>query len=99
MSIEDALPRFSQASPATLGSDVTIGIAAYGNYVTTQVCLQALFRSARGDYELILVDDCSPDNGQIRSLFLEAKQQHANTRVYSFTKNLEYSGSLNAILS
>jgi GT2 family glycosyltransferase len=93
------LPRFSKAVPVNLGPDVTIGISAYGNYQTTQICLQALFRSARGDYELILVDDCSPDNGRVRGLFLEARQQHSNTGVFSFSKNLEYSGSLNAILS
>jgi GT2 family glycosyltransferase len=99
MTTPDTLPRFSNIEPVTLGADVTIGISAYGNYETTQLCLQMLFRSARGEYELILVDDCSPDNGRTRDLFLGARQQHARTRVFSFTKNLEYSGSLNAILS
>lgn len=83
----------------TLGRDVTIGMVAYGNVETTKLALDHLFVSAQGDFEIILIDDCSPDNGQIRSLFQEVAAYHANTRVFSFTSNLEYSGSLNAILS
>jgi GT2 family glycosyltransferase len=82
-----------------LGKKVTVGIAAYGNYETTRTCLECLFLSCTGDYELLLVDDCSPDQGKIRSLFLAARTVHPTTSVLSFDRNLEYSGSLNAILS
>jgi GT2 family glycosyltransferase len=82
-----------------LGEDVTIATAAYGNAATTRLCLDSLFRSATGSYELILVDDCSPDAGAIRSLFLEAKGRHSNTKIFSFPENLEYSGSVGAVLS
>lgn len=85
--------------PVTLGSDVTIATAAYGNAAATQLCLQSIMQSAVGDFELILIDDCSPDSAQIREIYLAARQQHANTRIFSFTENLEYSGSVNAILS
>jgi GT2 family glycosyltransferase len=80
-----------------LGNDVTIGMSAFGNYQTTQEALNALLGSAEGDFELLLVDDCSPDD--TLSLFMETKRRHATTRVLSFDKNLEYSGSLNAIFS
>lgn len=83
----------------SLGTEVTVAISAYGNYETTLSCLRLLFLSCEGNYELLLVDDCSPDKGEIRSLFLQARSVHANTSVYSFDRNLEYSGSLNAILS
>jgi glycosyltransferase involved in cell wall biosynthesis len=55
------------------------------------------FSIARGDFELLLVDDCSPDNPL--SQFLQAKRLHPRTKVLSFDRNLEYSGSLNAIFS
>jgi GT2 family glycosyltransferase len=82
-----------------LGEDVSIATAAHGNAATTRVCLKSLFQSATGTFELILIDDCSPDTGAIRSLYLEAKRWHANTRIFSFAENLEYSGSVNAVLS
>jgi GT2 family glycosyltransferase len=85
--------------PVALGEDVSIATAAHGNAETTRNCLDSLFKSATGPYELILVDDCSPDGGAIRSLFSAAKRHHPNTRLFCFTENLEYSGSLRAILS
>jgi predicted O-linked N-acetylglucosamine transferase (SPINDLY family)/GT2 family glycosyltransferase len=80
-----------------LGKDITIGMSAYGNYETTRDALTALFLSIEGDYELILVDDCSPDS--TLELFCRAADYHENTRIFAVEKNLEYSGSLNAILS
>ena len=80
-----------------LGSEVTIGISAHGNHVTTLKALNALFLSVEGEYELILVDDYSQD--QTLDIFFRAADYHANTKIFSFGKNLEYSGSLNAILS
>src|SRR3974390_1200548 len=89
----------SEGERVVLGPEITIGTAAYGNADTTRICLDSLFRSATGDYELILIDDCSPDGGAIKRLFLEAKKLHANTKIFSFQENMEYSGSLNALLS
>jgi GT2 family glycosyltransferase len=83
----------------TLGRDVTIATAAHGNVTTTALCLQAILASAVGDFELILIDDCSPDAASLRMLFDEAARRHQNTRIYSFTENLEYTGSVNAVLS
>ena len=80
-----------------LGNDITIGMSAHGNYKTTRDALTALFLSVEGDYELILVDDCSPDS--TLELFCCAADHHDNTRIFAFDSNLEYSGSLNAILS
>lgn|SRR5574340_656385 len=80
-----------------LDKDVTVGMSAYGNYSTTLAALRSLFHSAEGDFELILVDDNSPDN--VRSLFMQAKKEHPNTKILGFGENIEYSGSLNAILS
>jgi GT2 family glycosyltransferase len=83
----------------TLGPEVSIGISAYGNAGVTRHCLNCLLDSADGDFELILVDDCSPDNGEILRLFRSILPRHRNTKLFSFTLNLEYSGSLNCILS
>ncbi len=92
-------PSGAASAPLPLGREVTIATAAYGNAATTRICLEALLRSATGDFELILVDDCSPDAGAIQALFLEVADRHANTSIFSFQQNLEYSGSVNAILS
>lgn len=80
-----------------LGPEVTFGMSAYGNSQTTQEALSALFSSVTGDFQLILVDDCSPDD--TKSVFMDVKSTHPNTLVFSFDVNKEYSGSLNAILS
>jgi glycosyltransferase involved in cell wall biosynthesis len=85
--------------PLQLNKSVTIGVSAYGNLDNTRMCLQSILQSVQGEYELILVDDCSPDNGDITKLYLEIAKLHANTHVFCFTKNHEYSGSLNCILS
>lgn len=82
-----------------LDKTVTVGMSAYGNASIALIALRALFNAAHGDFELLLVDDCSPDQGQVRDLFLQTRAEHPNTRVFSFKKNLEYSGSLNCILS
>src|SRR5262249_32879304 len=82
-----------------LGPEVSIGMSAYGNAATTRRALEALFASAEGDFELLLVDDCSPDNRETRSLFLQTADRHANTKVFGFATNREYTGSLDAILS
>lgn len=87
----------STPNKTRLGSNITIGMSAYGNSSVTQQALQALFSSAEGDFELILVDDHSPDD--TRTLFLEAQKAHGNTQIFGFDTNKEYSGSLNAILS
>lgn len=89
----------ADSQPIHLDRDVTIATAAYGNTAVTALCLQALFRSAVGDYELLLIDDCSPDGDRMRALYASARAQHANTRIFSFSENLEYSGSVNAVLS
>lgn len=81
-----------------LPADVTIGMSAYGNYQTTLIALRSLFLSATGEFELILVDDCSPE-ADVRALFQQVGAEHAPTRVFFFKENREYSGSLNAILS
>lgn len=81
----------------SLNSDITIGMSAHGNYGTTLSALNSLFLSVEGDFELILVDDCSPD--QTLNLFCKAADYHPNTKIFSFDSNQEYSGSLNAILS
>jgi len=82
-----------------INEELTIGVSAYGNYQTTKHCLNSIFGALDGNFELILVDDCSPDNGEIFQLFREAADRHKNTKIYRFAENLEYSGSLNCILS
>jgi GT2 family glycosyltransferase len=83
--------------PVRLTESVSIGMAAHGNSATTWQALDALFASATGNFELILVDDKSPDD--TLDIYLNARKWHANTRIYSFTQNLEYCESVNAILS
>ena len=92
-------PSVMRFERVALSRRITIAMSAYGNAPTTLIALRALFNSAEGDFELILVDDCSPDGGQTLRLFVQAATEHSNTRVFSFSRNLEYSGSLNCILS
>jgi len=54
----------------SLDESISIGVSAYGNHETTKHCLRAILDGFSGDYELILVDDCSPDGGLISDLFL-----------------------------
>ena len=85
---------------ANLSSDVTIAVAAHGNSRATEACLQAILNSAQGDYELILIDDYSADENATLNTFIEARDLHLNTKIFqSSVVNLEYSGSVNAILS
>lgn len=81
----------------TLNRNVTIGIAAHDGARITEYCLDALFASVKGDFELILIDDFSTDD--TLSIFRSVSRMHPNTRVYSFPCNMEYSHSVNAILS
>lgn len=83
----------------SLNERISIGVSAYGNAITTKHCLRSILDSVSGNFELILVDDCSPDYGAISQLFQEVAKEHKNTKIFKFTKNLEYSGSLNCILS
>lgn len=83
--------------PVSLDSRVSVGMAAHGNSGTTQKALEALFASAQGDFELILVDDASPDD--TLEVFIEARKWHGNTRLFSFPSNLEYCRSVDAFLS
>jgi GT2 family glycosyltransferase len=76
---------------------LTVGIAAYGNSHVTAFALKCLFSALRGDFELILVDDNSPDD--TLELFRSVAAEHRNTQLFHFPENKEYSGSLNAILS
>ena len=82
-----------------LDNTISVGIPAHGNTRITKVCLDFLLRSAKGDFELILVDDCSQDNGATRKLFLSIKQFHKNLKVYSFDKNKSQFGSMNCIFN
>jgi GT2 family glycosyltransferase len=80
-------------------SNLTVGMSAYGNVETIRKALECLRHSINADWEVILVDDCSPDGGAVLNLFKEFKKDHHRSRIFHFQKNLEYSGSLNAIFS
>lgn len=83
---------------AVLGEDVTVAMSAYGNHAATVSALQSLFLSAEGNFELLLIDNDSPD-AEVKALLREAKAEHANTSLFVFPENREYTGALNAILS
>jgi GT2 family glycosyltransferase len=86
--------------PIRLDESVSIGIAAYGNADATRRCLEALFKSTKGDFELILINDNSPDEGLTSNTFNWASSIHKNTLIYEATdRNIEYSGSVNLLLS
>jgi hypothetical protein len=89
--------RSSAVGPVPLTATVSIGMAAHGNSQTTAKALDALLSSATGDFELVLVDDFSPDD--TLGVYLEARRLHSNTRIFSFGRNLEYCQSVNAFLS
>jgi GT2 family glycosyltransferase len=86
--------------PIRLDESVSVGIAAYGNAEATRRCLEALFKSTKGDFELILINDNSPDEGLTSNIFNWASSIHKNTLIYEATdRNIEYSGSVNLLLS
>ena len=78
---------------------ITIGVAAYGNLKATKNCIEAIKKSVDGNYEVILVDDCSPGNDEIKNFFLDLKKEFKNIKVFYFSKNLGYVESVNCILS
>jgi len=82
----------------SINEKITIGVAAYGNVEASKICLNKIFESIKDNFELILVDDCSPDKNKTKDLFLSVKNRHANTKVFSFDKNKEYTESVNCIL-
>ena len=82
----------------SINEKITIGVAAYGNVETSKICLNKIFESIKDNFELILVDDCSPDKNKTKDFFLSVKNRHANTKVFSFDKNKEYTESVNCIL-
>jgi len=83
--------------PANRPPSISVGIAAHGNSRTTRRALDALLHSISTDFELVLVDDKSPDD--TLDVFKEARRWHANTRILSFSRNLDYCESVNAFLS
>ena len=78
---------------------ITIGVAAYGNLEITKKCLDAIKSSIEGNFEIILVDDCSPDDGAIKNYFINLKKEFKDIKVFYFSKNLGYANSVNCILS
>ena len=60
---------------------ITIGVAAYGNLEITKKCLEAIINSIEGNFEIILVDDCSPDDGAIKNYFLSLKRVFKDIKV------------------
>ena len=78
---------------------ISIGVAAYGNLIITKKCIEAIKNSIEGNFEIILVDDCSPDNGVIKDYFLNLKNEFENIQIYYFPKNFGYIQSVNCILS
>ena len=78
---------------------VTIGVAAYGNLEITKRCIKAIKDSIDGNFEIILVDDFSPDDGLIKDYFLSLKNEFKDIKIFYFSENLGYVQSVNCILS
>ena len=95
--IASLVARLQSDVPVKLTPRVSIGMAAHGNSSTTREALDYLFSSATGDFELILIDDLSPDD--TLEVYRGARKWHGNTQIFSFRTNLEYCQSVNAFLS
>ncbi len=78
---------------------ITIGVAAHGNLISTKNCIQAIKNSLDGVYEVILIDDFSPDKGEIKDYFLNQKKEFKEIKVFHFSENLGYTQSVNCVLS
>ena len=78
---------------------ITIGVAAYGNLEITKSCIAAIKNSIDGNFEIILIDDCSPDSGLIKEYFLSLKNEFKDIKIFYFSENLGYIQSVNCILS
>lgn len=98
MMLKLSSPSMQPFPKCQLGADVTVAMSTYGNVAVTRNALEALFLAAEGDFELLLIDNHSPD-GAVRELLREASREHPNTTLFFFRENREYSGALNAILS
>jgi GT2 family glycosyltransferase len=83
--------------PVDAGGKLSVGMAAYGGARVTAAALECLLASLTGDFELILVDDNSPD--ETLQVFEAARRRHATTQLFHFPENREYGGSLNTVLS
>ncbi|MBK6637705.1 MAG: glycosyltransferase [Rhodocyclaceae bacterium] len=83
--------------PVHLHEKVSIGMGAYGGAEMTEMAVQCLLGATTGDYELILVDNGSPDS--TLEVFKRAAREHANTKIIHFPQNQEYVVCVNAILS
>lgn len=84
-------------SAQKLSSNITVGMAAHGGAQISELALQCLFSAAEGNYELLLIDDCSNDD--TLEVFQRAAREHENTKIMRFPTNKEYVHSVNAILS
>lgn len=78
---------------------ITIGVASHGNLEITKKCIDSIINSIDGNFEIILVDDCSPDDGAIKNYFVNLKKDFQDIKVFYFSKNLGYVNSVNCILS
>jgi GT2 family glycosyltransferase len=78
---------------------ITIGVASYGNLKSTKICLKYILNSIDGNFELILVEDCSSERNELIDFYVSIKEKIPNTKIFSFSKNLTYTNSVNCILS
>lgn len=79
------------ALPAFASIDASIVVPVYGKSAFTAACLRAIARFTDGPtYEVIVVDDASPDDTQ------EVLARFDNVRVHQNAKNLGFIGSCNA---
>jgi GT2 family glycosyltransferase len=78
---------------------ITIGVASYGNLKTTKSCIKHILDSVNGNFELILVEDCSSERDDLVDFYVSIKKKIPNTKIFSFSKNLTYTNSVNCILS
>lgn len=76
---------------------LTVGVAAHGNVEITIACVNAILFAMRGEFDLILVDDDSPDD--MLAFFREVAAHHPRTRIFHFPQNKEYTHSVNCILN
>ena len=83
----------------TISEKITIGVASFGNIKTTEICVNKILNSIEGNFELILVEDFSPERDKIINFYQSIKKRIPNTKVFNFDRNLSYTNSVNCILS
>ena len=65
---------------------ITIGVASYGNLKSTKICLKHILNSIDGNFELILVEDCSSERNELIDFYVSIKKKYQTLKYFLLAK-------------